>query len=239
MTLLDTLPAIGDAASPLWAGAGRHAPAGVAEEADFADRARRWRKALRGARVVYFGRSPLTTGVARLAREGGLGIGVRSDGELAAALAAGTDPARIVAHPGSPELLRDAVGVGVGRIVLDSPLEAPHVAGPARRGSARTTFDLVGLRCRPDSCGTRAGAAARYGEAIRRTIAAMADVRARDGVILTELHVGGDQADPGVVGGPEPGADELAAVIEDALDEACAAEHFPRPVVAVGVTLTA
>ncbi len=51
--------------------------------------------------------------------------------------------------------------------------------------------------------------------------------------------MGGDQADPGVVGGPEPGADELAAVIEDALDEACAAEHFPRPVVAVGVTLTA
>lgn len=244
MTLLDTLPsigdAIGDAAPPLWARARRRAPAGVVDEADFRDRARRWRKALPDARIVYFGRSPLSTTVARLAREEGLGIGVRSDGELAVALAAGTDPARIVAHPGSPELLRDAVGVGVGRIVLDSPLEAPHVAGPARRGSARTTFGLVGLHCRPDPAVNRAGgASARYGEAIRRTITAMADVRARQGVILTELHVGGDQAGPHVGGGPEPGADELAAVIEDALDEACAAEHFPRPVVAVGVTLTA
>ncbi|OBH14097.1 hypothetical protein A9X04_14870 [Mycobacterium sp. E3247] len=239
MTLLDILPSIGDAAPPLCAGAGRHAPDGLADEADFRERARRWRKALRGARVVYFGRSPLTAEVARFVREQGLGIGVRSDGELAVALAAGTDPARIVAHPGSPELLRDAVGVGVGRIVLDSPIEAPHVAGPARRGPARTTFDLVGLHCRPDPSATRAGAAARYDEAIRRTIAAMADVRARHDIILTELHLGGDQADPYVVGGSEPGADELAAIIEDALDEACAAEHFPRPVVAVGVTLTA
>ncbi|OBF49843.1 hypothetical protein A5756_21650 [Mycobacterium sp. 852002-53434_SCH5985345] len=238
MTLLDILPSIGDAAPPLCAGAGPHAPAGVAAEADFRDRARRWRKTLRGARIVHFGRSPLTIEVARMARKERLGIGVRSGAELAVALAAGTDPARIVTHPGSPELLRDAVGVGVGRIVLDSPLAAPHVAGPRRRGRARPTFDLVGLYCRLDSRGPRDGARARYGGEIRRTIAAMADVRARHGLILTEVHVGGDQAGPYVAGDSELGVDELAAVIEDALDEACAAEQFPRPIVAVGVTLT-
>lgn len=235
MTLLDILPSTRHAAPALPAGAGRYARAGAAAQADFRDRARHWRKTLRDARVVYFGRSPLTTAFARIASEEGLGIGVRSDRELAVALAAGTDPARIVAHPGSPELFRDAAGVGVGRIVLDSPLAAPHVAGRARRGPARNTFELVGLHCRPDPSTTRADAPARYVEAIRRTIAAMADVRARRGVILTELHVGGEQ----LVGASEPGAGELAAVIEDALDQACAAEHFPRPVVALGVTLTA
>ncbi|OBG59142.1 hypothetical protein [Mycobacterium sp. E3339] len=231
MTLLDILPSVKHAAPPRPAGA-------PADETDFRDRARHWRKTLRNARVVYFGRSPLTTGLARVATEEGLGIGVRSDGELAVALAAGTDPARIVAHPGSPGLFRDAVGVGVGRIVLEEPLAAPHVAGRARRGSAHNTFEPVGLHCRPDPSTTRADAPVRYGEAIRRTIAAMADVRARRGVILTELHVGGDQAGPYVVGGWEPSAGELAALIEDTLDEACAAEHFPRPVVALGVTLT-
>ncbi|OBG96703.1 hypothetical protein A5697_20710 [Mycobacterium sp. E3251] len=234
MTLLDLLPSLGHPAPLLRAGARLHAPAGVADESDFRDRARRWRKTLRGARVVYFGRSPLTTEVARRASEEGLGIGVRSAGELAVALAAGADPARIVAHPGSPDMLRDAVGVGVGRIVLNSPVAAPHVAGPRRRGPARPTFDLVGLHCRLDS----GAPGTSYGEAIRRTIAAMADVRARHGLILTEVHVGGDQARPYVAGDWKLGLDELAAVIEEALDEACAAERFPRPVVAVGVTLT-
>lgn len=66
-----------------------------------------------------------------------------------------------------------------------------------------------------------------YGEAIRRMIAAMADVRARHGVILTELNIGGGHAIPYASGDPELNLDQLADVIEDALDEACAAERFP------------
>ncbi len=65
-------------------------------------------------------------------------------------------------------------------------------------------------------------------------IAAMADIRAQHGVILTELNIGGGHGDPlhpAVI--VELNLDELAAVIEDALDEACAAEHFPRPTVVV------
>ena len=133
MTLLDILPAIAHVGSPLSSGARLHVPARVTDEADFRDRARRCRRAFKGARVVHCGRSPLTIGVARWARAAGLGIGVRSSGELAVALAAGTEPARIVVHVGSPDDLRAAVGAGVGRIVLDSPHEIPHVAGPARR----------------------------------------------------------------------------------------------------------
>lgn len=64
-------------------------------------------------------------------------------------------------------------------------------------------------------------------------IAAMADVRARHGVILTELNLGGGHAIPYASGDPELNLDQLADVIEDALDEACAAERFPRPQIVV------
>ena len=251
-------------------------PAYVIDEADFRDRARRYRKALRGVRVVYAGKSLLTTAVARWAREEGLGVDVCSSGELAVALAGGVNPARIVMHGNakSPDELRDAVRAGVGRIVLDSCIEIAYLAGVApsrqpvlirvtpdvdihghravstgisdqkfgftladehaadavKRVLAHPILDLVGLHCH---IGSQVTDPALYGEAIRRMIAAMADVRARHGVILTELNIGGGHAIPYIPGDRELDVDALARVIEDALDEACAAEHFPRPTVVV------
>ena len=112
-----------------------HTPAYVIDETDFRHRARRYRKALRGIQVVYAGKSLLTTAVARWAREEGLGVDVCSSGELAVALAGGVDPARIIMHGNakSPDELREAVRVGVGRIVLDSCIEIAYLAGVARR----------------------------------------------------------------------------------------------------------
>jgi diaminopimelate decarboxylase len=204
-------------------------PAYVIDEADFRHRARRYRRALCGAgdtEVVYAGKSLLTTAVARWAREEGLGIDVCSTGELATALAGGLDPARIVMHGNakSPEELREAVRVGVGRVVVDSCMEIAYLAGLARRrqpvlirvtpdidirghravttgvGDQKFGFtlagdhaadavervldhpilDLVGLHCH---IGSQVNDPTLYGEAIRRMIAAMADVRARHGVI--------------------------------------------------------
>lgn len=254
-------------------------PAYVIDETDFRHRARRYRGALRGAgntEIVYAGKSLLTTAVARWAREEGLGIDVCSAAELATALAGGVGPARIVLHGNakSPEELREAVRVGVGRIVLDSCMEIAYVAGLARRHQpvlirvtpdidihghravttgvsdqkfgftlagdhaaeavqrvlAHPILDLVGLHCH---IGSQVSDPAPYGEAIRRMIAAMADIRTRHGVILTELNIGGGHAIPYVSGDRELDLDALAAVIEDALDEACAAEHFPRPQIVV------
>jgi len=254
-------------------------PAYVIDETDFRHRARRYRKALRAAgntEVVYAGKSLLSTAVARWAREEGLGIDVCSAGELATALAGGVDPARIVMHGNakSPGELREAVRVGVGRIVLDSRMEIAYLAGLARRRQpvlirvtpdidihghraittgvsdqkfgftlagdhaaeavrrvlAHPILDLVGLHCH---IGSQVSDPALYGEAIRRMIAAMADIRARHGVILTELNIGGGHAIPYVPGDRELDLDALAAVIENALDEACAAERFPRPQIVV------
>jgi diaminopimelate decarboxylase len=302
MTLLDMLPSIGRAAPrrldpAIWPVTTRadeegrlcvgdvpltdiadefDTPTYVIDETDFRHRARRYRKALRGIKVVYAGKSLLTTAVARWAREEGLGIDVCSAGELAIALAAGVDPARIVMHGNakSPEELRDAVRAGVGRIVLDSCIEIAYLAGLARKRQqvlirvtpdidihghravttgisdqkfgftlaenhaadavkrvlAHPILNLVGLHCH---IGSQVTDAALYGEAIHRMIAAMADIRARHGVILTELNIGGGHAIPYIPGDRELDLDELARVIEDALDEACAAEHFPRPTIVV------
>lgn len=302
MTLLDMLPSIGRAAPrrldpAIWPATthsdeeGRlcvgdvrltdiadefHTPTYVIDETDFRQRARRYRKVLRGVEVVYAGKALLTTAVARWAHEEGLGVDVCSAGELAVAVAAGVDPSRIIMHGNakSPDELQDAVQVGVGRIVLDSCIEIAYLAGCARKRQpvlirvtpdidihghrAVTTgisdqkfgftlaedhaadavgrvlshpiLDLVGLHCH---IGSQVTDAALYGEAILRMIAAMADVRARYGVVLTELNVGGGHAIPYVCGDRELQLDDLAAVIEDALDAACAAEHFPRPTLVV------
>ncbi|OMC42663.1 diaminopimelate decarboxylase [Mycobacterium sp. IS-2888] len=99
-----------------------------------------------------------------------------------------------------------------------------------QRVLAHPILDLVGLHCH---IGSQVTDATRYGEAIHRMIAAMADIRIRHGVILTELNIGGGHGIPYVSGDRELNLDELAGVIENALDEACAAERFPRPTVVV------
>src|SRR4029078_4070243 len=64
-------------------------------------------------------------------------------------------------------------------------------------------------------------------------IPAMADIRATHGVILHELNIGGGHGIPYVTGDPELDLAELADVIDDALDWACASERFPRPRIVV------
>jgi diaminopimelate decarboxylase len=60
-------------------------------------------------------------------------------------------------------------------------------------------------------------------------IATMADIRRAHGAILPELNIGGGHGVPYVSGDPELNLAEVADIIEDALDWACANERFPRP----------
>jgi diaminopimelate decarboxylase len=255
-------------------------PAYVIDEADFRHRARRYRRALRGAEIVYAGKSLLTIAVARWAREEGLSLGICSPGELATAIFGRVEPARIVLHGNAKSVdeLRAAVRVGVGRIVVDSFIEISYLAGLAYRRQpvlirvtpdfsargdihgdravttaisdqmlgftlgggqaadavarvlAHPNLDLIGLHCH---IGSQVIDPALYGDSIRRMIAAMADIRVRHGIILTELNIGGGHGIPYVPGDPELDLVELADVIDDALDAACAAERFPRPAIVV------
>jgi diaminopimelate decarboxylase len=88
-----------------------------------------------GSTVYYAGKAFLSIEVARWMAGAGLNIDVCSGGELAVALAAGVDPARLGFHgnnKSSSEIDR-AVGVGVGAIVLDSVVEVERVAEAGRR----------------------------------------------------------------------------------------------------------
>lgn len=110
-------------------------PAYVLDESDFRGRISRYRAALPGVSIAYAGKSLLTATVARWVEEHGADLDVCSGGELAVALAAGVNPARIIMHGNAktPDELRDAAAAGVGRVVLDSPLEIAFLSGQVRR----------------------------------------------------------------------------------------------------------
>jgi diaminopimelate decarboxylase len=118
-------------------------PVYVVDEADARGRATEIREAFdrefarvgSSAKVYYAGKAFLTTEVARWMIAAGLNIDVCSGGELAVALAAGVEPARLGLHGNNkslPEIDR-AVGVGIGAIVIDSTIEIERVAEAASR----------------------------------------------------------------------------------------------------------
>ncbi|MDM4763439.1 diaminopimelate decarboxylase [Galbitalea sp. SE-J8] len=87
------------------------------------------------ARVYYAGKAFLSTQVVRWMLDAGLNIDTCTGGELAVALAAGADPARIGLHGNNKSLaeIDRAVSVGVGAIVIDSLIEIDRVADAAAR----------------------------------------------------------------------------------------------------------
>ena len=105
-------------------------PAYVLDEDDFRDRARAFRDGFAGWDVYYAGKAFLCTAVARWVAEEGLCLDVCSEGELAVALRAGVDPARIGFHGNNKSVraLRRALEVGVGRIIVDSFHEIERLA---------------------------------------------------------------------------------------------------------------
>jgi diaminopimelate decarboxylase len=122
-------------------------PTYVIDEDDFRHRIRRYQAALPGVRIVYAGKSLLTTGIARWVDDEGLGLDVCSGGELTTALAGGVKPDRIVMHGSAkpPDELLNAARVGVGQIVVDSPIEIAFLDGGVRRPQSvlvRVTPDI-------------------------------------------------------------------------------------------------
>ncbi|MFG1934895.1 diaminopimelate decarboxylase [Mycobacterium sp. NPDC048908] len=110
-------------------------PTYVLDEADFRHRLHTYRTMLRDVEIRYAAKSLLTTRVARWVAEEGAGVDVSSAGELATALAGGVDAARIVLHGNAKPVdeLSDAAAVGVGRVVIDSPMEIAYLSCVARR----------------------------------------------------------------------------------------------------------
>ena len=95
-------------------------------------------------KVYYAGKAFLSTQVAAWMLADGLNIDVCSGGELAVALAAGADPARLGLHGNNKSVaeIDRAVGVGVGAIVVDSLVEIDRIADAAARLGRRQPVRL-------------------------------------------------------------------------------------------------
>ncbi|MFD4558392.1 diaminopimelate decarboxylase [Streptomyces sp. NPDC058469] len=105
-------------------------PVYVLDEQEIRDRCRTYRTAFPDADVVYAAKAFLCRAMAHWVREEGLGLDVCSAGELALAVSTGFPPERIVLHGNakSPDDLRTALRLGVGRIVVDSTSEIARLA---------------------------------------------------------------------------------------------------------------
>ncbi|MFI6644884.1 diaminopimelate decarboxylase [Streptomyces sp. NPDC050504] len=111
-------------------------PAYVLDEHELRGRARAWRRAFPDAEVVYAAKAFLCRAVVDWIAEEGLGLDVCSAGELELAATRAFPADRVLLHGNakSPEDLRAALRIGVGRIVIDSDCEiarlATQVPGP-------------------------------------------------------------------------------------------------------------
>lgn len=120
-------------------------PLYVVDEADVRSRAaealtafdRELQRVGSSAKVYYAGKAFLCTEIARWVSAAGLYIDVCSGGELAVALAAEVDPARLGFHGNNKSLaeIDRAVAAGVGVLVIDSLIEIERISAAATRHS--------------------------------------------------------------------------------------------------------
>ena len=106
----------------------------VFDEADLRDRMEQYREAFHecypNSEVLYASKAFLNKEVLRIAHQEGMFLDVSGGGELACARAVGFPMERVFMHGNykTERELREAIGAGVGRIVLDTRLELARVS---------------------------------------------------------------------------------------------------------------
>ena len=170
-------------------------PAFVLDTGDLRARARTYAAAFAGADVFYAGKAFLSTAVAAIIADEGLGIDVCTAGELAIALRAGVDPARIALHGNnkSIEELDLAVRSGVGRIVLDSHHEIERLSRIADGAGVRVPVLVrvtVGVEAHTHEFIATAHEDQKFGFSLAsgQALAAVTSVLERPGLQLVGLH---------------------------------------------------
>ncbi|MFF0749430.1 diaminopimelate decarboxylase [Streptomyces sp. NPDC004267] len=115
---------------------GHGTPVYVLDEDEVRARCRAYRDAFPEADVHYAAKAFLCRALAHWVDEEGLGLDVCSAGELELAVTTGFPAERILLHGNakSPDDLRTALRLGVGRIVIDSPAEIARIAAAVGPG---------------------------------------------------------------------------------------------------------
>ena len=175
-------------------------PAYIVVEDDLRSRARRFRDALAARHddfdVLFASKAFPCTAVYRTLAAEGLACDVASGGELALALAAGFDSRRTYMHGNAKSAaeLREALGAGVGHIVLDSLDELERLAALAADVFPPTREQEVLIRVTPDVAGdthakvSTGQADSKFGFSIDAAREAIARARAHRELKLVGLH---------------------------------------------------
>ncbi|MEU6173164.1 diaminopimelate decarboxylase [Streptantibioticus parmotrematis] len=169
-------------------------PSYVLDEAEVRARCRRYRAVFRGAEVAYAAKAFLCRAMVRWIDEEGLSLDVCSAGELELAVTSGFPPERVIMHGNakSPDDLRAALRLGVGRIVVDSTSEIARLAAEVPSGSRQKVL----LRVTP-GIGAGGHAAIRTGTADQKFGVPIADgsashaaarILGQPRLLLTGLH---------------------------------------------------
>ncbi|MDY0909112.1 diaminopimelate decarboxylase [Microbacterium sp. CFBP9034] len=145
------------------------------------------------ARVYYAGKAFLSAEVVRWVTEEGLAVDVCTGGELAVALAAGADPARIGFHGNNKSVaeLEAAVEAGVGSIIIDSLIEIERLAAiVGRRGASQAVLLRVnsGVHAETHAFLATAHEDQKFGFTLQDAPAAAARIRQLEGLQLVGLH---------------------------------------------------
>lgn len=176
-------------------------PLYVIDEDDVRARARRVLDAFTRAagrhgaqvRVYYAGKAFLSTEIARWVSAEGLALDVCTAGELAIALAAQIDPARLGFHGNNKSVaeLERAVEIGIGSIVLDSEIEIERVSAiAARRGVRQNVLVRVntGVHAETHDFLATAHEDQKFGFTLADAADAVARIRALPGLSFVGLH---------------------------------------------------
>ncbi|KZE40744.1 diaminopimelate decarboxylase [Microbacterium sp. T32] len=176
-------------------------PLYVLDEAEVRAHARRARDAFGAAaerhgirsRVYYAGKAFLSTEVVRWVTEEGLAVDVCTRGELEVALAGGADPARLGFHGNNKSVaeLERAVEVGIGSVVLDSPIEIERLAAIAdRRGAVQSVLVRVrtGVHAETHAFLATAHEDQKFGFSLEGAADAVARIRELPSLCFVGLH---------------------------------------------------
>ena len=176
-------------------------PLFVIDEDQVREHARRTLEAFRAAasehdaqvRVYYAGKAFLSSEVVRWVTEEGLAVDVCTGGELAVALAAGAEPSRLGFHGNNKSVveLENAVGVGVGSIVIDSWAELDRLSAIVERAGA-TQAVLVrvnsGVHAETHDFLATAHEDQKFGFTLEQAPAVVARIRETAGLRFVGLH---------------------------------------------------
>jgi diaminopimelate decarboxylase len=177
----------------------------VVDGDDLRDRCRRFVAAFGADAVIYASKAWCTTAVLQVVADEGLLVDVASGGELATALAAGVDPARLVLHGNAKSAaeLDRALEVGVGRIVVDAFEELELLDGLARARGVRAPVLLritPGIDAHTHEYVRTGHDDAKFGFTLSLGLAdaALARAVAREGIRLlgVHAHIGSQVVDP-------------------------------------------